>query len=70
MKCITNPPEPTWLIIYNDQGLLTTTFIETHEETCTADNNTIEEYTNEQEYIQRCDELDIEPLIPPNLEED
>ncbi len=65
MKCITNPPVSTWLIIYNDQGFLTTAFVEPHEETCTQDNNTIEEYTNEQEYTERCDELGIEPLIPP-----
>ena len=52
MKCITNPSVPTWLIITNDQGLITTALVEPNEETCTKETNTIEKYTDEQEYRQ------------------
>ena len=70
MKCITNPSVPTWLIITNEQGLITTALVEPNEETCTKDTNTIEKYTDEQEYRQKCDDLGIEAiqLNPPQFQ--
>tara|TARA_B100000963_G_scaffold107877_1_gene93856 strand:+ start:491 stop:724 length:234 start_codon:yes stop_codon:yes gene_type:complete len=70
MKCITNPPVPTWLIITNDQGLVTTALVEPNEETCTNDSNTIQEYIDEQKYVEKCNELGIEPIYlnPPQFE--
>jgi len=70
MKCITNPSVPTWLIITNDQGLITTALVAPNEEACTKDTNNIEEYTDEQKYKLKCDELGIEAiqLNPPRFE--
>lgn len=66
MKCIKNPSVPTWLIIYNDQGLLTTAYVGQSDQTCTKETNTIEQFTNEAQYVQRCDELGVDPIIPPS----
>lgn len=68
MKCIKFPTVTTYVIIYNDEGLLTTSIVNSYNEICTKNTNTIEEYTDKDEYIERCKELGIDPLIPPSEE--
>ena len=66
MKCIKFPTVTTYLIIYNDEGLLTTAIVDQYNEICTKSTNTVEQYTDENEYIERCIELGIDPQIPPS----
>lgn len=68
MQCITNPIVETFLIIYNDEGLLTTALAEPNEEVCTKSTNIVEQYTNQYLYIERCEELGIDPITPPDLD--
>ena len=70
MQCVTNPTVETFLIIYNDEGLLTTALAEPNQEVCTKSTNIVEQYIDQNEYIARCEELGIDPIVPPDLEEE
>ena len=70
MQCLKFPSVQTYLIIYNDEGLLTTALATPNDEVCTKSTNVVEQYTDKDEYIERCEELGIDPIVPPDSEEE
>ena len=68
MQCIKFPSVITYLITFNNGDVNGSNYVETNQEYCMPDSWTSEEFTNKDEYIQRCEELNIEPLLPTEEE--
>jgi len=68
MQCLKFPSVITYLITFNNGDVNGSTYVETTQEYCMPDSWTREEFTNKDEYIKRCEELNIEPLLPTEEE--
>lgn len=68
MQCLKFPNEITYIITFSNGYANGSVYVETNQEFCMPDSWSSEIFTNEVEYIERCNNLNIEPNLPEQPE--